>query len=123
MLIFYSIESNGQEIQMIQLTENAAEKIKNLLSENSVPQQGGLRVFVKEGCCSGYSYGMALEETSSPEDNIAECHGVRVIVDPQSLSLLDGAQIDYKQEAHQEGFRISNPNATSHCGCGNSFNA
>jgi len=108
---------------MINISESAAQMIKNMLAEHEMIEQGGLRVFVKEGCCSGYSYGMALEQETAPEDQISECNGVRVMVDPQSLPLLDGAHIDYLDDNQNQGFRISNPNASSQCGCGNSFNA
>ncbi len=108
---------------MIQLSENAADKIKGMLAEQDIPGDGGLRVFVKDGCCSGYSYGMTLESNPLPEDQIDESNGVRVLVDPNSLPMLQGANIDYLEDNQHVGFRISNPNAKSHCGCGNSFNA
>lgn len=108
---------------MINLTESAAVKIKSMLNEQEIPSDGGLRVFVKDGCCSGYSYGMMLASETMPEDNIAETQGIRVLVDPNSLPLLQGADIDYLEDNQHVGFRISNPNAKSHCGCGNSFNA
>jgi iron-sulfur cluster assembly accessory protein len=108
---------------MISLTENAAQKVKTILEQEkeNVPS-GGLRIYVQGGGCSGFSYGMVLDEVSDG-DQVFEAQGVKVIVDPMSLRYLEGAEVDYKDDLMGGGFAIKNPNATSTCGCGHSFSA
>ena len=108
---------------MIHLTETAAEKVKGILEQEkgNIPQ-GGLRVYVQGGGCSGFQYGMVLDEAAEG-DEVFELQGVKVIVDPMSLRYLEGAEVDYKEDLMGGGFAIKNPNATSTCGCGHSFNA
>jgi iron-sulfur cluster assembly accessory protein len=108
---------------MINLTTAAADKVKNILAaEKENLPQGGLRIYVQGGGCSGFSYGMVLDEVSDG-DQVFEAEGVKVIVDPMSIQYLDGAEVDYKEDLMGGGFAIKNPNATSTCGCGHSFNA
>ncbi|BCJ88577.1 HesB/IscA family protein [Effusibacillus dendaii] len=103
---------------MLTLTEKAADKVKNLLADK---EQGvALRVFIKPGGCSGFSYGMALDSAKSDNQVLVE-NGVRVLVDPQSARFLSGAVVDYVDSIMEAGFKISNPNAVSTCGCGSSF--
>ena len=106
---------------MITLTENAAQKVKGILEQEkeSIPA-GGLRIYVQGGGCSGFSYGMVLDEVSDG-DQIFEREGVKVIIDPMSLRYLEGAEVDYKEDRMGGGFAIKNPNAKSTCGCGSSF--
>ncbi len=108
---------------MISLTTKAAEKVKGILDQEkaSLPQ-GGLRIYVQGGGCSGFQYGMTLDEVADG-DEILEVQGIKVIVDPMSLRYLDGAEVDYKDDLLGGGFAIKNPNATSTCGCGHSFQA
>jgi iron-sulfur cluster assembly accessory protein len=108
---------------MLSLTSAATEKVKGILEQEreSLPQ-GGLRIYVQGGGCSGFSYGMVLDEAGD-EDEILEVQGIRVIVDPMSLRYLDGAEVDYKEDLMGGGFAIKNPNAKSTCGCGHSFQA
>jgi iron-sulfur cluster assembly accessory protein len=108
---------------MISLTTKAAEKVKGILDQEkaSLPQ-GGLRIYVQGGGCSGFQYGMVLDEVADG-DEILEVQGIKVIVDPMSLRYLDGAEVDYKDDLLGGGFAIKNPNATSTCGCGHSFQA
>jgi iron-sulfur cluster assembly accessory protein len=108
---------------MINITEAAATKVKGILEQEkqSLPQ-GGLRIYVQGGGCSGFSYGMVLDEVTD-EDQVFETDGIKVIVDPMSMRYLDGAEVDYKEDLMGGGFAIKNPNATSTCGCGHSFNA
>ncbi len=108
---------------MISLTGAATQKVKGILEQEreSLPQ-GGLRIYVQGGGCSGFSYGMVLDEAGE-EDQILEVEGVKVIVDPMSLRYLEGAEVDYKEDLMGGGFAIKNPNAKSTCGCGNSFQA
>src|SRR5262245_63716984 len=108
---------------MITLSVAAAQKVKGILEQEkqSLPQ-GGLRIYVQGGGCSGFSYGMVLDEVTD-EDQVFETDGIKVIVDPMSLRYLDGAEVDYKEDLMGGGFAIKNPNATSSCGCGHSFSA
>ena len=103
---------------MIQLSETAAEKIKVLITQQSLPEEGGLRIYASSGCCSNDSYGMALEEKQASEDNVFVSQGVRVLVDPSSYSQLEGASVEYYKDEYNEGFRIEKPETHSHCGCG-----
>lgn len=108
---------------MISLTELAQEKVKGVLEQEkaSLPN-GGLRIYVQGGGCSGFSYGMVVDEVTDG-DLTFETGGVKVIVDPMSLRYLEGAEVDYKEDLMGGGFAIKNPNATSTCGCGHSFSS
>jgi len=108
---------------MITLTSVASQKVKGILEQEraSLPQ-GGLRIYVQGGGCSGFSYGMVLDEAAA-EDQIFETDGIKLIVDPMSLRYLEGAEVDYKEDLMGGGFAIKNPNAKSSCGCGQSFQA
>ena len=96
---------------MINLTTKAAEKVKGILEQEkaSIPQ-GGLRIYVQGGGCSGFQYGMVLDEVADG-DQVFEVQGVKVIVDPMSLRYLEGAEVDYKEDLMGGGFAIKNPNA------------
>jgi iron-sulfur cluster assembly accessory protein len=108
---------------MISLTSAAVGKVKGILDqEKGSLSEGGLRIYVQGGGCSGFSYGMVLDEIGEG-DQIFETEGIKVIVDPMSLRYLEGAEVDYKDDLMGGGFAIKNPNATSTCGCGHSFNA
>ena len=105
---------------MITLTDSAASKVKELLDAEGEPELA-LRVAVRPGGCSGYSYEMFFDGDVANDDEQATFAGVRVIVDPSSAQLLNGATLDYKDGLQQAGFSIDNPNATRSCGCGQSF--
>jgi iron-sulfur cluster assembly accessory protein len=107
---------------MINLTETAAEKVKGIVAQEAGAAQSGLRIYVQGGGCSGFSYGMVLDEVGEG-DEVFEQSGVKVIIDPMSLRYLEGAQVDYKDDLMGGGFAIKNPNAASTCGCGHSFSA
>jgi iron-sulfur cluster insertion protein len=108
---------------VILVTEAAATKIKELLVEEG-KAESGLRVFVQGGGCSGFQYGLMIEESGAGVgDQLFESNGVRLFVDPVSLSYLKGAEVDFVDTITGGGFTIKNPNATSTCGCGSSFNA
>ena len=107
---------------LITVTEAAAEKIRELLSEEG-KLESGLRVFVQGGGCSGFQYGLMIEESGGVADQLFESNGVRLFVDPVSISYLKGAEVDFVDTITGGGFTIKNPNATSTCGCGQSFNA
>ena len=106
---------------MLSMTEKAAGKAKELFEEKGLKEDAGLRVFVAGGGCSGYQYGMALAKDVEDEDLIIEHGGVRIIVDPESAPRLEGAEIDDVDDLMKAGFTIHNPNATSSCACGSSF--
>jgi len=104
----------------ITLTEKAAEKARAILEEKGI-EDGALRVFVVGGGCSGYQYGMSLTAHADEEDFVVEQRGVKLLIDPDSAPLLDGAEIDYQDDLMHAGFAIHNPNATKSCACGSSF--
>jgi iron-sulfur cluster assembly protein len=106
---------------MLTLTEKAADKAKELFEEKGLDAQAALRVFVVGGGCSGYQYGMALARHSDGEDLVMELEGVKIVVDPDSATFLEGAQIDYVDDLMKAGFTIFNPNAVRSCACGQSF--
>src|SRR3982750_410898 len=105
---------------IISVTEAAAGKIRELLTEEG-KSESGLRVFVQGGGCSGFQYGLMIEESGGSGDQVFESNGVRLFVDPVSVSYLKGAEVDFVDTVTGGGFTIKNPNATSTCGCGSSF--
>src|ERR1700756_3650815 len=109
----------------ITLTELAATKIKEIIKEQSLPEgETKLRVGVKGGGCSGFSYMLDLtEEPKGEMDEEIESHGVKILCDMKSYLYLNGVEIDFKDEVMGRGFVFKNPNATSSCGCGSSFRA
>ena len=106
---------------VINVTESAAGKIRELLAEEG-KTDSGLRVFVQGGGCSGFQYGLMIEENGGVGDQTFESNGIKLYVDPVSLSYLKGAEVDFVDTITGGGFTIKNPNATSTCGCGSSFN-
>ena len=107
---------------MIQLTEMAIDKVKNIL-DTQEPKPAGLRISVVGGGCSGFSYSMAFENTPGMLDKTYEFNGLKVFVDQASLLYLEGAKVDYVETMEGSGFKFENPNVKSTCGCGSSFNA
>ena len=105
---------------MLEITEVANQKIGEVLKQQSEPVYG-LRVSVVPGGCSGFQYAMSLATGAEDGDWIGEYGGVKVLVDPQSAPFLSGARIDFVETLEASGFRITNPNAVSGCGCGKSF--
>ena len=105
---------------MITLTDEAAAKVKDLIEAEGEPQLA-LRVAVRPGGCSGFSYEMFFDTDVATDDVTVEKGGVRVVVDPSSAQLLTDAVLDYKDGLQQAGFSINNPNAQRTCGCGQSF--
>jgi iron-sulfur cluster assembly accessory protein len=106
---------------MITLTDTAASKVKELLDAEGAADLA-LRVSVRPGGCSGFSYEMFFDGDIAADDEQAEyLDGVKVVVDPASAQLLAGATLDYKDGLNQAGFSITNPNASRTCGCGQSF--
>jgi iron-sulfur cluster assembly accessory protein len=108
------------ETAVVTLTDAAAAKLQELTKEETNPAIG-LRVYVYSGGCSGFRYGMMLEDAPTAEDKILEANGVKVYVDGSSINLLMGSQIDYVDTLMGAGFTVNNPNAVAACGCGSSF--
>jgi len=109
----------------INLTEAAAKEIKDIIKQQELPaDKTSLRVGVKGGGCSGFSYMLDLtEEPAGEMDEQLEIHGVKILCDMKSYLYLNGTEIDFRDEVMGKGFVFKNPNATSSCGCGSSFSA
>ena len=105
---------------MITVTESAAKKVKELV-EAEGNSELALRVAVRPGGCSGFSYEMFFDSDFAADDQKADFDGVKVVVDSASMQYLSGASLDYKEGLMGAGFTINNPNTTRTCGCGNSF--
>ncbi len=105
---------------MIHISESAAEKIKEMLEQEETPNLF-LRLGVKEGGCSGFSYGMGFDDEQHDTDTTMQVEGLKVVVDQDSLRYLNGLEIDFKEAGMGGGFTINNPNASATCGCGSSF--
>jgi len=105
---------------LVTLTDAATAKLTELTKDETDPAVG-LRVYVYSGGCSGYRYGMMLEDQPTAEDVRVQSQGINVYVDPQSTRLLEGSEIDYVDTLMGAGFTVNNPNAVSGCGCGSSF--
>jgi iron-sulfur cluster insertion protein len=105
---------------MLTLTENAVNKIKDLLMEENNPSIK-LRVFVQGGGCSGMQYGFTFDEDQTEDDFVISESGINLLVDSMSSQYLQGANIDYKEDLMGSNFAINNPNAQTSCGCGSSF--
>lgn len=101
------------------LTDTAAERVKRFISERG--SGAGLRVGIKTTGCSGFAYVVDIADEIADNDRIFESHGVKVIVNDESLAFLDGTTIDFSREGLNEGFSYDNPNVKSLCGCGESF--
>src|SRR5919202_959187 len=105
---------------MVQLTDIAAEKVKDFLSSQQADAAVGLRVGVRGGGCSGFQYALALDEQRD-DDHVFDHDGIRLLVDPASLRYVDGSQVDYTESLMGSGFEVNNPNVVAACGCGSSF--
>ncbi len=107
---------------MISVSEAAAGQLKGLIAQQEPKAEVGLRVFFQSGGCSGFSYGMGLDENPPREDDeVVNCGGLSVYIDEYSAQYLEGAEIDYVDALMGGGFTIHNPNAVRTCSCGHSF--
>jgi iron-sulfur cluster assembly protein len=113
-------QAKGPGVTMITLTPIAAEKVRTLL-EGRGSAQGGLRIGVRGGGCSGNSYFMEFCDAEGPGDQVLESHGVRLVVDARSAMLLGGTEVDYVEGLMGTGFKFNNPNVRHNCACGESF--
>ena len=114
-----TMEIQERVLPLMTVTEAAAIKIKQLLAEEE--DVSVLRVAIQGGGCSGFQYGLGFDRGAAEGDHEFVMHGVQVVVDPFSAPYLQGAEIDYVDSIQASGFAINNPNATSSCGCGHSF--
>lgn len=105
----------------ISITDKAVLEIKNIMEENNVPSEYGLRIGVKGGGCSGFTYTLGFDPDTREGDTIIEQNGIKLFVDGKSLFYLSGTQLDYSSGLNGKGFIFNNPNATKTCGCGESF--
>ncbi|UCC74573.1 MAG: iron-sulfur cluster assembly accessory protein [Gemmatimonadota bacterium] len=111
-----------QSVATVSLTSGAAEKAREFMAEENLsPEAAGLRVAVLPGGCSGFQYGMNLEEEPRSDDEVVISEGIRLFVDPFSGQYLRGTVIGYHSSFQGSGFTFSNPNASGGCGCGESF--
>ena len=113
------MEIQERVLPLMTVTEAAAAKIKQLMAEEE--DVNVLRVAIQGGGCSGFQYGLGFDRGAAEGDHEFEMHGVPVVVDPFSAPYLQGAEIDYVDSIQAAGFAINNPNASSSCGCGHSF--
>ncbi len=107
--------------EVVSVTESAIAKVRSLIEEEDNPDLK-LRVYVTGGGCSGFQYGFTFDEAVAEDDSIVEKDGVKVVVDAMSYPYLVGARVDYEEGLQGSKFVIQNPNASSTCGCGSSFN-
>ena len=110
----------GTEQALVSMTSRAADKLKEIVEKQGRADLA-LRVYVTPGGCSGFSYGMTFAEGTEEGDQVIEQDGVRIVVDPMSAMYLKGSEIDFVDALMGGGFALRNPNATSTCGCGQSF--
>jgi iron-sulfur cluster assembly protein len=114
------VETPHIEPTVLSLSDAAATKLRELTKEETNPDIG-LRVYVYSGGCSGYRYGMMLEDQPTPDDRVLLSNGMKVYVDDKSIPLITGSEIDYVDTLMGAGFTVNNPNAVAACGCGSSF--
>jgi iron-sulfur cluster assembly protein len=114
----------GAPGQGLQVTERAIRRIRAAMAKEGIsPQEGGLRLGVMGGGCSGLSYSIKFDTQPRERDRIFEFDGVRVFVDPKSFLYLHGMTLDYEETLMRQGFNFINPNSTRSCGCGSSFSS
>jgi iron-sulfur cluster assembly protein len=117
-------QSGGGSARGIQVTERALARIRSAMAkENISPEQGGLRVGVQGGGCSGLSYNIRFDSHPRERDRVFQYGDVRLFVDPKSYIYLHGMRLDYHETLMQQGFVFENPNSKKSCGCGSSFSA
>ncbi|OZB90989.1 iron-sulfur cluster assembly accessory protein [Paenibacillus sp. XY044] len=105
---------------MINISDSASDKLKEMLSEQEIPGMF-LRLGVQSGGCSGFSYAMGFDDAETEDDVYMDVSDLKVVVDKDSLRLIDGLEIDFEESGMSGGFTMNNPNATATCGCGASF--
>ncbi len=111
------------EVALLVTPTAAAEVMKFMEAEGVTADKGGLRVSVQPGGCSGFKYGLLIEDQSAEDDLVIEQQGFKIFVDPFSAQYISGVTVDYVSSMQGSGFTFKNPNATGGCGCGSSFSA
>ena len=111
---------DGATAAAITVTESAARRIAEVMRAEGT-SGGFLRISVSGGGCSGFQYGMTIDDTKKADDRVFSRDGINVVIDETSLDLLNGAEVDFVEDMMGASFQIRNPNAASSCGCGNSF--
>ncbi len=120
MVMTDAVVTETTKVDVISLTPAAADAVRDLFAKREL-EGYALRVFVQGGGCSGFQYGMALENNFREQDTVVDSHGVDVVVDEVSIQYIQGATVDYVEDVMGSGFKVENPNAVSGCGCGSSF--
>ena len=116
--------SDNANAKGIQVTERALKKVRLAMAkENVSPEEGGLRLGVQGGGCSGLSYNIRFDSKPRERDRVYEFEGVKLFVDPKSFIYLHGMILDYEESLMKQGFNFVNPNSSKSCGCGSSFSA
>lgn len=110
-----------EQKQILSITDKAAQKAKDIMDDQGLNDEFGIRIYVQRGGCSGYSYGMQFDDDVSDDDYSLMDKGVKLIVDEHSADLLEGSEVDYVDTLEASGFKVENPNAEQTCGCGESF--
>jgi iron-sulfur cluster assembly protein len=105
----------------VTVTATAVDEVRRYIEENGAAETAGLRIGVLPGGCSGFQYGLNIEDEAAEDDLILESNGLRLFVDPFSMQYLDGVEMDYVTTFQGSGFTFNNPNASGGCGCGSSF--
>jgi iron-sulfur cluster assembly accessory protein len=105
----------------ITVTATAVSEVRRYMEENGAAETAGLRVGVLPGGCSGFQYGLNIEDEAAEDDMVVEANGLRLFVDPFSMQYLGGVEIDYVTTFQGSGFTFNNPNSSGGCGCGSSF--
>jgi len=117
-------DNSAPNAKSVQVTERALERIRAAMEkENVSPEQGGLRLGVQGGGCSGLSYNIRFDTQPRERDRVFNFGGVRIFVDPKSFIYLGGMVLDYENSLMKQGFNFINPNSSRSCGCGSSFSA
>ena len=120
----HNAENAAPNQKGIQVTERALKRIRVAMAKEGVsPEQGGLRLGIQGGGCSGLSYAMRLDTQARDRDKVFEEFGARLFVDPKSFLYLNGTTLEYEETLMRQGFVFQNPNAARNCGCGSSFTA
>lgn len=108
-------------ISGVNVTPTAVNEVRRYMEENGASESAGLRVGVLPGGCSGFQYGLNIEEEAAEDDLVLDSNGLKLFVDPFSLQYLSGVEIDFVTTFQGSGFTFNNPNASGGCGCGSSF--
>ena len=106
---------------MIAITDKATTEVRRIIEEQNLPDGTALRVGVKGGGCSGFSYTLGFDDQVSETDQISEHEGIKIVCDPKSFLYLNGTELDFEDNLMGRGFKFQNPNASKSCGCGESF--